>query len=52
MPRRDARGRGREGAGRSSIAATADDPAAKKKVDYSNAWPEARALIVAHGAAG
>jgi ABC-type multidrug transport system fused ATPase/permease subunit len=42
------RGGGREGAGRSSLAARADDPAAKKKVDYSNAWPEAKALVVAH----
>jgi ABC-type multidrug transport system fused ATPase/permease subunit len=42
------RGGGREGAGRSSLAARADDPAAKKKVDYSNAWPEAKALIAAH----
>src|SRR4051812_24495264 len=42
------RGGGREGAGRSAIAARADDPAAKKKVDYSNAWPEARALVLAH----
>jgi ABC-type bacteriocin/lantibiotic exporter with double-glycine peptidase domain len=42
------RGGGREGAGRSSVAARADDPAAKKKVDYSNAWPEAKALVVAH----
>jgi len=41
------RGSGREGAGRSSVAATTDDPARKKKVDYSNAWQEARALIVA-----
>jgi ABC-type multidrug transport system fused ATPase/permease subunit len=42
-------GGGREGAGRSAIAARAEDPAAKKKkVDYSNAWPEARALVVAH----
>src|SRR3954451_24444927 len=37
----------REGAGRSAIAVRADDPA-KKKVDYSNAWPEAKALILAH----
>ena len=44
------RGGGKEGAGRSSIAAKADDPAAKKKTDYANAWPEARALIVAHRA--
>ena len=42
------RGGGREGAGRSSVAAKSDDPAAKKKVDYSNAWPEARALVMAH----
>jgi ABC-type multidrug transport system fused ATPase/permease subunit len=37
---------GREGAGRSAAAARADDPS-KKKVDYSNAWQEARSLIVA-----
>jgi ABC-type multidrug transport system fused ATPase/permease subunit len=37
----------REGAGRSA-AARSDEPAAKKKVDYSNAWPEARALVMAH----
>ena len=42
------RGGGREGAGRSAIAARDDDAAKKKKVDYSNAWPEARALVVAH----
>jgi subfamily B ATP-binding cassette protein MsbA len=42
-------GGGREGAGRSAVAAQADDPA-KKKVDYSNAWQEARALIVARRA--
>src|SRR5688500_10493981 len=42
------RGGGREGAGRSALAARADDPAAKKKVDYANAWPEARALVAAH----
>src|SRR3954452_1744330 len=41
-------GGGREGAGRSAIAVRADDPAKKKKVDYSNAWPEAKALILAH----
>src|SRR5436190_23540766 len=41
------RGGGREGAGRSPIAARADDSAKKKKVDYSNAWQEARVLIVA-----
>ena len=41
-------GGGRESAGRSSAAVRADDPAAKKKVDYSNAWPEAKALIVHH----
>src|SRR4029079_19576540 len=41
------RGGGREGAGRSSIASRADDPAKKKKVDYANAWQEARVLIVA-----
>ena len=40
------RGGGREGAGRSAEAARTDDPA-KKKVDYSNAWQEARVLIVA-----
>src|SRR3954452_11139947 len=40
-------GGGREGAGRSAIAVRADDPAKKKKVDYSNAWPEARVLILA-----
>jgi subfamily B ATP-binding cassette protein MsbA len=41
-------GGGREGAGRSAIAARADDPEKKKKVDYSNAWPEAKALILSH----
>ena len=41
------RGGGREGAGRSAVAARTDDPAKKKKVDYGNAWQEARALIVA-----
>ena len=41
-------GGGREGAGRSDVAARTDDPAKKKKVDYSNAWPEAKALIVSH----
>jgi ABC-type multidrug transport system fused ATPase/permease subunit len=41
-------GGGREGAGRSSIAAREDDPAKKKKVDYANAWPEAKALVLAH----
>jgi ABC-type bacteriocin/lantibiotic exporter with double-glycine peptidase domain len=41
-------GGGREGAGRSAIAARADDPAQKKSVDYSNAWPEAKALILSH----
>src|SRR6478672_2206850 len=41
------RGGGREGAGNSAAAARADDPAKKKKVDYSNAWQEARTLIVA-----
>src|SRR6478736_4494576 len=41
------RGGGREGAGRSPIAARADDPAKKKKVNYANAWQEARVLIVA-----
>ena len=42
------RGGGREGAGRSAIAAKADDPAKKKKTDYANAWPEAKALVLAH----
>jgi ATP-binding cassette, subfamily B, putative efflux pump len=42
------RGGGKEGAGRSTVAAKADDPAKKKKVDYSKAWPEARALVLAH----
>jgi len=41
------RGGGREGAGRSPLAARTDDPAKKKKVDYSNAWQEARTLILA-----
>ncbi|HEX9365929.1 MAG TPA: ABC transporter ATP-binding protein [Vicinamibacterales bacterium] len=41
------RGGGRDGAGRSAAAARTDDPAGKKKVDYSNAWQEARTLIVA-----
>jgi subfamily B ATP-binding cassette protein MsbA len=41
------RGGGREGAGRSAIAARVDDPAKKKKVDYANAWQEARVLILA-----
>jgi ABC-type multidrug transport system fused ATPase/permease subunit len=41
------RGGGREGAGRSPISARTDDPAKKKKVDYGNAWQEARVLIVA-----
>jgi subfamily B ATP-binding cassette protein MsbA len=41
-------GGGREGAGRSAVAVRTDDPAQKKKVDYSNAWPEAKALVVAH----
>ena len=41
------RGGGREGAGRSTVAARTDDPAKKKKVDYANAWQEARALIIA-----
>jgi ABC-type multidrug transport system fused ATPase/permease subunit len=40
-------GGGRESAGRSAVAARTDDPAKKKKVDYGNAWQEARALIVA-----
>jgi hypothetical protein len=40
-------GGGREGAGRPAIAARTDDPGKKKKVDYTNAWQEARALIVA-----
>src|SRR5438874_2261447 len=37
---------GREGAGRSTVAVRTDQTA-KKKVDYSNAWQEARTLIVA-----
>ena len=41
------RGGGREGAGRSPVAARVEDPAKKKKVDYSNAWQEARVLIAA-----
>jgi subfamily B ATP-binding cassette protein MsbA len=41
------RGGGRESAGRSAVAARTDDPAKKKKVNYSNAWQEARVLIVA-----
>src|SRR5215813_3987186 len=41
------RGGGREGAGRSPISARTDDPAKKKKVDYANAWQEARVLILA-----
>jgi subfamily B ATP-binding cassette protein MsbA len=41
------RGGGREGAGRSSVAVRTEDPARKKKVDYSNAWKEARTLILA-----
>src|SRR4051812_7704024 len=41
------RGGGREGAGRSPLTARVDDPAKKKKVDYGNAWQEARVLIVA-----
>src|SRR3954470_12060713 len=41
-------GGGREGAGRSQIAARADEAGGKKKVDYANAWPEARALVIAH----
>src|SRR5215510_10089758 len=41
------RGGGREGAGRSTVAARTSDPAAKKKVDYGNAWQEARVLILA-----
>ncbi len=41
-------GGGREGAGRSAVAARTDDPAQKKKVNYSNAWPEAKALVLAH----
>jgi ABC-type multidrug transport system fused ATPase/permease subunit len=41
------RGGGRESAGRSAAALRADDPSAKKKVDYANAWQEARVLIVA-----
>jgi subfamily B ATP-binding cassette protein MsbA len=39
-------GGGREGAGRATPAARAADPS-KKKVDYTNAWQEARALIIA-----
>jgi ATP-binding cassette, subfamily B, putative efflux pump len=42
-----ARGGGREGAGRSALAARTDDPAKKKKVNYANAWQEARVLIIA-----
>src|SRR4051812_19088682 len=41
-------GGGREGAGRSSAAlraGTSDKPADKKKIDVSNAWQEAKALI-------
>ena len=38
---------GREGAGRSGIAARTDETPNKKKVDYSSAWPEARRLIIA-----
>jgi subfamily B ATP-binding cassette protein MsbA len=41
------RGGGREGAGRSPVAARTDDPTKKKKVDYGNAWQEARTLIIA-----
>ena len=41
------RGGGREGAGRSSAIARTDEPGKKKKVDYGNAWQEARTLIVA-----
>ena len=41
------RGGGREGAGRSAVSARADDPAKKRKVDYSSAWQEARTLIIA-----
>src|SRR5437588_11017440 len=40
------RGGGREGAGRSSVASRPDDPGKKKKVDYANAWQEARVLIL------
>src|ERR671930_2259526 len=41
------RGHGaREGAGRSAAAVRAGEPP-KKKVDYSNAWQEARSLIIA-----
>jgi ABC-type multidrug transport system fused ATPase/permease subunit len=39
-------GGGREGAGRSTAAASPSGPV-KKRVDYGNAWQEARALIVA-----
>jgi len=49
MPMRGVGGRGhagREGAGRSTAAVRAGEPP-KKKVDYSNAWQEARTLIVA-----
>jgi ABC-type multidrug transport system fused ATPase/permease subunit len=37
---------GREGAGRSAAAARADE-SPKKQVDYTNAWQEARSLILA-----
>jgi len=40
-------GGGRENAGRAPVAARVDDPAKKKKVDYGNAWQEARVLIAA-----
>ena len=43
-------GGGRESAGRSPIAVRADDPAKKKKINYGNAWEEARVLIVARSA--
>ena len=43
-------GGGRESAGRSPIAARADDPTKKKKINYGNAWEEARVLIVARSA--
>lgn len=47
LPGGGIRGGGREGAGRSAVAARAGEPA-KKKVDYASAWPEARALVLAH----
>ena len=40
------RGGGRESAGRSGVALRAGEtPRDKKKVDFSNAWQEARALV-------